>query len=68
MILVGESKLEAPKKAFEFALRIWLASPLGVFEPLGGRAFTHRRAQLVWSAQIGVTLFLSGQPKSPCSA
>jgi hypothetical protein len=25
MILVGESKLEAPKKTFEFALRIWLA-------------------------------------------
>ena len=25
MILVGEIKLEAPKKTFEFALRIWLA-------------------------------------------
>ena len=53
MILVGEIKLEAPKKTFEFALRIWLAVRWA-YSPSWWKAFLHRRrTNSVWSPQTG---------------
>jgi hypothetical protein len=67
MILVGESKLEAPKKTFEFALRIWLAVRWA-YSPSWWKAFCIAGVQIRYGhLRPAITLCVSGQPKSPCS-